>query len=626
MLKFIEKLSAAFIAISILFCACGSTDEPSTGTNKNNRAATKPQKFESSIFGRKISYDGFMPDDNIALPVEPADILDMLEIKKTLCFLTDDAVYSLDIETGQSNKLPDTDVDMFASYGDSIFTYSLESEKLCEYSKNGELISEHVIQLKSDDLSVDALIVTKDYYAFRCTDNSKALSVTQHNVFDRLTFEKVNSIDERAALGSFFRSYIKYKDNSILKAEDSNTDSRYTSIYEINLENGKIDRFTDIAFNPYMATVNMSYRATVDITYSEKTDTLLILAAPMDQSSDFSPYISEYSLSDPDNIVQKKFYVDNPISEKVFISAYENIVTAILADGEYRYFDYLNPPESITLACNQSLMYQDIINGFERETGLIVRTVSFGNDVDRLNIKLMAGDTDFDLFEPIYFHQHKYILSDMFEDLSKYEGLKSRLDGDIAAGYISKLDEKYVGIPTGISSQFNKDTYPEDGSPRTYSIAMSETLYFAQNIDITEGVYNDPDGQKLYKLLKFIYDNPNGNESKMPFGNGEDFKAIDCRFIMMNPSGTHKENSVKFLEYMFDVLNGDISGVVPENRQYIDIDSTEDVYIFWKFFAADYTNPILSACNTISNCDGKSSTIKEIARETAAKVRMRIEE
>ena len=116
------------------------------------------------------------------------------------------------------------------------------------------------------------------------------------------------------------------------------------------------------------------------------------------------------------------------------------------------------------------------------------------------------------------------------------------------------------------------------------------------------------------------------NESKMPFGNGEDFKAIDCRFIMMNPSGTNKENSVKFLEYMFDVLNGDISGVVPENRQYIDIDSTEDVYIFWKFFAADYTNPILSACNTISNCDGKSSTIKEIARETAAKVRMRIEE
>ena len=139
---------------------------------------------------------------------------------------------------------------------------------------------------------------------------------------------------------------------------------------------------------------------------------------------------------------------------------------------------------------------------------------------------------------------------------------------------------------------------------------MSETMYLAQNVDVTEGLYNDTDGHKLYKLLKFIYDNPNGNESKMPFGNGEDFKAIDCRFIMMNPSGTNKENSVKFLEYMFDVLNGDISGVVPENRQYIDIDSTEDVYIFWKFFAADYTNPILSACNTISNCDGKSSTIK----------------
>lgn len=535
-------------------------------------------------------------------------------------------MYSLDIETGQSNKLLDMGADMFASYGDSIFTYSLESEKLCEYSINGELISENVIKLKNDDLSVDALIVTKDYYAFRCTDKSKDLYVTQHNVFDRLTFEKVSSIDEKVEFGISFKAYVKYKDNSILKAEDSNTDSRYTCIYEINLENGKTDKLTDIAFNPYMATVNMYYSATVDISYSEKTDTLLILAAPMDQSSDFSPYISEYSLSDPDNIVQKKFYVDNLVSEKVFISAYENIVTAILADGEYRYFDYLNPPESITLACNKSLMYQDIINGFERKTGVIVRTVNYGDDINRLDIKLMAGDTDFDLFEPIYLHQHKYLLSDMFEDLSKYEGLKSRLDGDMAAGYISKLGEKYVGIPTGISSQFNKATYPEDGSPSTYSIVMSETMYLAQNVDVTEGLYNDTDGHKLYKLLKFIYDNPNGNESKMPFGNGEDFKAIDCRFIMMNPSGTNKENSVKFLEYMFDVLNGDISGVVPENRQYIDIDSTEDVYIFWKFFAADYTNPILSACNTISNCDGKSSTIKEIARETAAKVRMRIEE
>ena len=65
-------------------------------------------------------------------------------------------MYSLDIETGQSNKLLDMGADMFTSYGDSIFTYSLE------YSINGELISENVIKLKNDDLSVDALIVTKD--------------------------------------------------------------------------------------------------------------------------------------------------------------------------------------------------------------------------------------------------------------------------------------------------------------------------------------------------------------------------------------------------------------------------------------------------------------------------------
>ena len=157
-------------------------------------------------------------------------------------------------------------------------------------------------------------------------------------------------------------------------------------------------------------------------------------------------------------------------------------------------------------------------------------------------------------------------------------------------------------------------------------MVISRIKYLAYNIDVAEGVYKDSDGTELYKLLRYLYDNPTGSEAKMPFG--KDIFVLSNSFILMNPSGTNKENAVKFLEYMFDVLNGDIKGVLPEDdwSLYIDIDSTEDVYILWRFFARDYTNPIDEAESAVLQCDGKNSTLKEMAREAAAQVRMRLME
>ena len=102
----------------------------------------------------------------------------------------------------------------------------------------------------------------------------------------------------------------------------------------------------------------------------------------------------------------------------------------------------------------------------------------------------------------------------------------------------------------------------------------------------------------------------------MPFG--DDCFIIDNGFLLMNPSGTHKENSVKFLEYAFDAWNG-IDG------EYLNLESTDAVYVYWHSFAWNYVEPIYMASNSISQCDGKNSTIKEIAREAARQVKMRLE-
>ena len=631
-----KKLFGILIVVTLLLSACGqgSSDGNTVRRSKKDSFTPSGQKVESSIFGRNIKYNGFTPAENITLPIESDGIVDMLQIEKTLYFLTDGAVYALDIESGASGKLFDTDATMFASYGDTLYTYAPASGELCAYSASGETVSEEVLPLQNEKLTVEDIFVTDDYYSFKCWDKSEDWMVMQYNVFSRETLEKVNSVNEKRTTVIPRRVYGSYKGNSLLKFEESPADPRYGFVYEIDLETGKLKKLIE---------ANVDYsRTSVDFAYNSKTDTMILFTAPRpfehgvydgEEFLGFSDYdpeydvmiISEYSLSDPDNIVHKRFYPDESLSEKSFVSVYENVISAISsADNEYRCFDYLDPPESITLACMQADIYDDILYGFEAETGIMVRTVNYGYDFDRLDIKLMAGDTDFDLFEPIYYHQHKYFLADMFEDLSKYEGLKQRLDGDIAAGYVSNLDGKYIGIPTGISSYWTKEYYPEDGSSWSYSLAISRQLYLAQNIDVAEGVFKDSDGSELYKLLRYLYDNPEGNEAKMPFG--KEINSLSNGFIMMNPSGTHKENSVKFLEYMFDVLNGDIEGVVPKDEQYLDIETTDGYYVYWRYFASEYTSPISDAIIALPQCDGKNSTLKEMSREAAAQVRMRLME
>lgn len=627
MIQTIKKITAVFLALlMMLLCACaqGSPDDNTVTRGKKDTFTPSGQKVESSIFGRNIKYDGFTPAENMSLPIDSADILDMLQIEKTLYFLTDGAVYTLELESGVSGKLFDTDATMFATYGDTLYTYAPESGKLCAYSAGGEVISETVIALQNEKLDVEDMFVTDDYYSFKCKDKSGAYYVKQYNAFDRETLEQVNSFNEKASSFEPLRVYSSYKGNSLLKIEESPADSRFGYLYEIDLETGKFTRLLE-------ANVDFS-RTNSAFVYNKKTDTVIFFVAPrpfrhalfngqdFSDFSDYDPehdvmYISEYSLSDPDNIVHKRFYPDESLSDKVFVSIYENVVSAISsADNEYRCFDYLDPPESITFACSMADRYADILYGFESETGIMVRTVDYGYDFDRLDIKLMAGDTDFDLFAPIYMHQHKYLLAGMFEDLSKYEGLKQRLDSDLSAGYVSSLDGKYVGIPIYIQQQWTKEDCPEDGSKWTYSLAISRQLYLAQNIDVAEGVFKDPDGEEFYKLLKYLYDNPEGNAAKMPFG--KEINVLDNEFVLMNPSSAHKENAAKFLEYMFDAFS----------ERYADIDSTDDWYIYWRYFAPIYTNPITDAILALPQCDGKNSTLKEMAREAAAQVRMRLME
>ncbi len=615
MLHIFRKTVAFSVSVLMLvLCACSSEASLSQKPSEGNEFVPTGESVSSSIFGQNIKYDGWAPAEELALPVDPSEITDMIQIEKILYLLTANGVYTLNLETAKSGKLTDS-ADFIAAHGSTLYTYSKKDGALCAYSPSGELISEVILPVESDELEIKDFFVTDDYYAFVCWDKSGDMYFTQYNAYSKATLELAVTLNEKKATYIPAREYCFSKGNTLLKLEgNSRYDVRYAKISEVDLDKGKITDLADVNV--------ISVQSKFDIAYNPKTDTALVAVAPADSSGEEHPlFISEHSLSDPDNVVHQRFYFDFADNAKPFISIYENIVSVICApNNEVNIFDYLGPPESITLACASASDYSDIIYAFEKETGVLVRTVSYGTDIYRLDVKLMAGDTDFDLFEPIYAHQHKYFLSGYYEDLANYEGLKQRLDSDLAAGFVSKLGDTYVGIPTGISESYSRETYSDLSGVNEYSKQMSRLIYLANNVDVTTGTFNDPDGSELYKLLKFYYDYPDGNEAKMPFGSGDDYTILDNGFVVMNPSSQKKDSAAKFLECLFDIRNGDTSDA------YANIDTTENAYAYWHLFAWNYVEPIFVATNTVSQTDGKNSTLKELAREAATEVRMRLEE
>ena len=263
--------------------------------------------------------------------------------------------------------------------------------------------------------------------------------------------------------------------------------------------------------------------------------------------------ITEFSLDDTDKMLLNRYYFGVPYGTKFFLGAYENIVTAVsTSDDDIRVYDCLNPPESISILCHH-INGSEVIYGFEKETGILV-TEAY-TDYDKLAVKLMAGDDDFDIFSPSS-NYHNYVDAGVCADLKEVESLGAKIAGNTAAALTVSYDGKYFGVPAGMDNLCSEEYYPENGSNYSYSLVISENIYYARNVDIAEGRYGDPDGSELYKLFKYLNDNPTGNRKKMPFG--DEVTILSTNVYMLNKKSQHRESALKFLEYLFDVYSGRI--------------------------------------------------------------------
>ena len=600
-----KKVFAIFITILLVFTACS---ESGTDTYTHDQNPKSPQSITSSIFGRNVSYEAYTPATNLLLPIPSEQIIDMVQIEKKLYFLGDGAVDSLDTETGKSDKLFDTTASFLTTHGGKLYTYCQETSILSEYDSAGDLINEITLQIDGID-SVEGFSVTDDYYVLNCFAAGKMQLETHLFIYSRRTGEQTLSKKMPGVVALY-----PYKDNKLFTISEDNAFGK-VQLNSFDAENGKNKLLQDFGNNETVC-------RNPAVAYCPKTDTALVYGGAANSSGDSPCCITEYSLTDKDGIVHNRYYLDVSYETRFFISVYENIVCAVsTAEIECRTSDYLNPPESITILGNATV--QNVIYGFENETGILVKTAY--TDYDRLVLKLMAGDDDFDIYNTGSGF-HNYVDSGVYVDLKEIESLNSRISGNVAAKFMVSYQGGYFGVPTRIGNMYTEENYPEDGSPFSYSLVTSENIYYAKNIDIAEKRYSDPDGEELYKLFKFIYDNPGGNKNDMPYK--DDITILNANVYLLSQNSQNSENAIRFLEYLFDAYNGDVPGIVPENYIYPNLESTENCYADWRCRPLDLISPIKDARNKINaqRADIDKNELKKLAKEAAAEVAMRIEE
>ena len=82
------------------------------------------------------------------------------------------------------------------------------------------------------------------------------------------------------------------------------------------------------------------------------------------------------------------------------------------------------------------------------------------------------------------------------------------------------------------------------------------------------------------------------------------------------------------MEYLFDIYNGDIPGIVPEEDYYPKLESAEGCFAEWRCRPVEIIAPIFDARNDVKGKNGEMSRadLKKLAHEAAAEVAMRMGE
>ncbi len=281
-------------------------------------------------------------------------------------------------------------------------------------------------------------------------------------------------------------------------------------------------------------------------------------------------------------------------------------------DEEIEYDDY----DLVILRYYNASPTDEVADALAEELGWKIKIVTYDvDDYYKLNTKLMAGDDDFDLYIDSSWDFSKYMLNGFYTDLKQFDSLKEKMSSNRLVDFAADYNGEYIGVPLYLT--YNAELPFSNSSPAVLD-------YCAKNVDSLEKRFTDPDGEKLFEVLRHVYDN-DGDRKEDP-REYIDFSFIESSYCIMSPHAKHKEEAALFLERLFDAFQNMPDG--PFSARYPDIGDADlsDTYMTWRFMGVEVRRPIIDAYLAALESDGTDATLKKLAEEAAGKVAMWIGE
>lgn len=280
-----------------------------------------------------------------------------------------------------------------------------------------------------------------------------------------------------------------------------------------------------------------------------------------------------------------------------------------------------DPSDTLTvLLCGPQMQsVEAAIKIFNREHETEINVVRYEADSEweKFSTKIMAQDSDFDVFVPAAYQLGDVVRNRLYQDLGEFDELKSRIEGNALTKQLAVMGDEIIYVPSDISVTYSGDI----------STAYSLFKYCYKNLNLYTGEFSDPNGDELFELMRHRYADPEDSKDN-PF---YDFEFYDASgwYAFMNKYSEKKDLAAEFLCLLFDIncgkYNDDGAIISSLLVTYPEIEDGTEYTPSWLYYTYDYSHVIGEALIGCEETDGSDETLKKLAEDAARTLRMRLE-
>lgn len=259
---------------------------------------------------------------------------------------------------------------------------------------------------------------------------------------------------------------------------------------------------------------------------------------------------------------------------------------------------------------------------------LIIKQFDY-DERDNFTLKIMAQDSDIDVFHSSNIDVQDYIKNNVFYDLGTSEVLNENISKcSELLKYGFSYDGKIFGIPYTTNEQYVINTMEKNVIPFDRGYIWALSAYLSKYFDGVTDSYND-DGTYLYELLKYYYDHPDFDVPCEMICKDTYLLSSSC--YMINPASENKENSALLLNEIMNLCLGEYDlelESTPFNYLLSHYDTEFDYsvcYPSWKGARTEVRMAIAEAIESLKTSTNYDD-VKKITEECYKKIRMIIYE